>query len=83
MFIGYIELEQENYSEAISVFYESLKVRGRNGHSPSFCIQTYDCCFAQIQRVLLEADNKLILSTLDNIGYALCMQLDFEKARKV
>jgi tetratricopeptide (TPR) repeat protein len=44
---GYIDLEQENYREAIDTFHESLK----------------------IQKILLEADNKLILSTMTNIGY--------------
>eukprot|EP00934_Nitzschia_sp_Nitz4_P001517 Nitzschia sp. Nitz4//scaffold149_size55946//37788//39427//NITZ4_006600-RA/size55946-augustus-gene-0.72-mRNA-1//-1//CDS//3329536827//1517//frame0 len=37
----------------------------------------------KIQKVLLEANNKLILSTLDNIGYAYHMTGDYEKASKI
>jgi len=36
----------------------------------------------KIQRLLLEADNKLILGTLDNIGYAYCMKRDYDSALK-
>mmetsp|Transcript_26880 Transcript_26880/g.63147 ORF Transcript_26880/g.63147 Transcript_26880/m.63147 type:complete len:479 (+) Transcript_26880:339-1775(+) len=44
---GYIEVEQDKYSDAIRTFNESLK----------------------FQKTLLEADNKLILSTMTNIAY--------------
>jgi hypothetical protein len=37
----------------------------------------------QIQKLLLEADNKLILGTLDNIGYAYTMRGEYEKALPV
>lgn len=37
----------------------------------------------QIQKVLLEANNKLILSTLDNIGFAYCMIRDYEAGSQV
>jgi hypothetical protein len=37
----------------------------------------------QIQKLLLEADNKLILGTLDNIGYACTMRGEYEKALPV
>ena len=58
---AYIDLEQENFSEAINTFLESIK----------------------IQKVLLEADNKLILSTMTNIGYCHCRLNEIEKARVV
>jgi hypothetical protein len=37
----------------------------------------------KIQKVLLEADNKLILSTLENIAYCHCMVGDYDKASSV
>eukprot|EP00980_Cylindrotheca_fusiformis_P006911 scaffold1442_cov128-Cylindrotheca_fusiformis.AAC.32 len=37
----------------------------------------------KIQRVLLEADNKLILTTMQNIGYSYCLQSNFVQARRV
>jgi pentatricopeptide repeat protein len=37
----------------------------------------------KIQKVLLEADNKLILSTLENIAYCHCRLGDFDKASKL
>jgi hypothetical protein len=37
----------------------------------------------QIQKLLLEADNKLVIGTLDNIGFARCRTGDFEKALAV
>jgi len=58
---GYIDVEQENYVEAISTFTESLK----------------------IQKVLLEANNKLILSTMENIAYCHCKNGDFKEAGKL
>ena len=58
---GYIELEQGNYKEALTIFQESLK----------------------IQKLLLEADNKLILGTLDNVGFAHCMRHDYTKALQI
>jgi tetratricopeptide (TPR) repeat protein len=36
-----------------------------------------------IQRELLEADNKLIMTTMQNIGHSYCMQSDFHRAREV
>lgn len=36
-----------------------------------------------IQRELLEADNKLILTTMQNIGFAYTMQSNFDHAREV
>ncbi|KAG7354995.1 tetratricopeptide repeat family protein [Nitzschia inconspicua] len=57
---GYIDLEQENFKDAIFIFMESLK----------------------IQKVLLEANNKLILSTMENIGYCYCRTGEFDKAAK-
>jgi tetratricopeptide (TPR) repeat protein len=58
---AYIELEQGNYANALSFFFDSL----------------------EIQRVLLEADNKLIATTMQNIGYAYCLKSDFGKAREI
>ena len=37
----------------------------------------------EIQKVLLEADNKLIMTTMQNIGYTYCLKGDFGSARKV
>lgn len=36
----------------------------------------------KIQKILLEANNKLILSTLENVGYCYCRIGDFDKAIK-
>ena len=58
---GYIDLEQENFRDAIAIFRESSK----------------------IQKKLLEANNKLVLSTLDNIGYCQCRLNEFDKAAKI
>jgi tetratricopeptide (TPR) repeat protein len=58
---GYIDLEQENFKDAIAIFLESLK----------------------IQRELLEANNKLILSTMDNIGYCYCRTCEYKKASEI
>lgn len=55
---GYIDLEQEDYKEAIIIFTESLK----------------------IQKLLLEANNKLIISTMDNIAYCYCKMGEVDKA---
>jgi hypothetical protein len=38
---------------------------------------------SQIQKLLLEADNKLILGTLENIAFAYCMRGEYERALKV
>ena len=38
---------------------------------------------AQIQKSLLQPNNKLCLSTLDNIGFAYCMLSDIVKAKTV
>jgi tetratricopeptide (TPR) repeat protein len=37
----------------------------------------------KIQKELLEANNKLILSTMDNIGYCYCRTNEYKKARDV
>lgn len=58
---GYIALEQARYTDAIKIFYESLK----------------------IQKSLLQPNNKLCLSTLDNIGFAYCMLSDIVKAKTI
>lgn len=78
---GYIALEQARYSDAISIFYESLKV---NYHFLELkFLSKLLTLFLQIQKNLLEADNKLILSTLDNIGFAYCMLQELDKAVQV
>ncbi|EEC44737.1 predicted protein [Phaeodactylum tricornutum CCAP 1055/1] len=57
---GYVEIEQENYLEAVKVFTESL----------------------QIQKSVLGSGNKLVQSSLDNLGYAYVMLNQNEKALK-
>lgn len=37
----------------------------------------------EIQRVLLEADNKLIMTTMQNIGYTYCLKSDFVEATEI
>jgi tetratricopeptide (TPR) repeat protein len=37
----------------------------------------------KIQKVLLEANNKLILSTMENVAYCYCMTGAFDKARNI
>lgn len=85
---GYIDLEQENFADAISVFYESLKVRIRlfweaDVRPTSIMFLISPSFHSQIQKLLLEADNKLILGTLENIGFAYCRRGEYDKALKV
>ena len=37
----------------------------------------------EIQKVLLEADNKLILTTLQNIAYVYCLETKYSKAKEI
>ena len=56
-----MELEINQYGEAISTFDESLK----------------------LQRMLLSPENPLVISTLDNLGYAFTMTRQYNKAAEV
>jgi tetratricopeptide (TPR) repeat protein len=58
---GYIELEQKNYSNAVTTFRESIR----------------------LQKLLLGQENKLITSTLDNLGYAYIMLKNWDAALSV
>jgi hypothetical protein len=82
MTTGYIALEQARYNDAIAIFYESLKVNDHSHFVNIFLDVSYHSSL-QIQKNLLEADNKLILSTLDNIGFAYCMLQELDKAVQV
>lgn len=55
---AYVDIEQDNFQEALELFKESLK----------------------IQRSVLGIENKLVQSSLDNIGYAYVMQGKLDKA---
>jgi tetratricopeptide (TPR) repeat protein len=58
---GYVELELNQYAEAVATFEESLK----------------------IQRKLLSLENPLVISTMDNLGYAYTMSRLYTKAHEV
>jgi tetratricopeptide (TPR) repeat protein len=58
---GYVELELNQYAEAIATFEESLK----------------------LQRKLLSLENPLVISTMDNLGYAYTMRRLYPKALEV
>jgi tetratricopeptide (TPR) repeat protein len=58
---AYVEIEQDNFESAISIFLESLK----------------------IQKAILGSTNKLVQSTLDNLGYGYVMRGQTDKALKM
>jgi tetratricopeptide (TPR) repeat protein len=58
---AYVEIEKDNFTKAIDLFNESLK----------------------IQRSVLGDDNKLVQSSLDNLGYAHAMLNKYEKALSI